>query len=57
MKNATRIDEIEEFLRDGGGLDELMIEPEPSRYSLQYSRVGIMVDKQKEETHESYGEN
>lgn len=52
MKDKTRVDEIDEFLRNGGSVEELMIEPEPSNYSREFSKVGLIVDKQKEKIYE-----
>lgn len=51
MKNATRIDEIDDFLRDGGTVDDLLIEPEPSGKKRQFGRVGMEIDQEEEKTH------
>jgi len=46
-----RIEEVEAFLRDGGSLENVMIETEPSSYRRIWSKVGMEVDRQNEETH------
>lgn len=51
MKNATRLDEIEGYLRDGGTIDNLLIEPEPSDHKRQWSRIGKEIDQDIERVH------
>ena len=51
MRDAIRIDEIDGFLRDGGSIDEILIEPDPSGKKRQFSRVGMEVDQEEEHTH------
>lgn len=41
MKNAIRVDEIDDYLRDGGSIENLLIECEPSDKKRQFSRVGM----------------
>lgn len=51
MKNAIRVEEINQFLRDGGSLDEILIECDPSQKKRQFSRVGLEVDQEEEKSH------
>lgn len=51
MKNAMRIDEIEGYLRDGGSLENVLIEPDPSSFRRIWSKAGMEIDLQKEESH------
>ena len=44
MKNAIRVDEIDDYLRDGGSIENLLIECEPSDKKRQFSRVGMDID-------------
>jgi hypothetical protein len=53
LKNATRLDEIDDFLRDGGSLDDLLIEPEPSGYTRNFSKAGMEVDMRRGRDDES----
>ncbi len=52
MRNATRIDEIDSFLRDGGSLENLIIETEPSDHRRVWSKVGKEIEQSNDETHE-----
>lgn len=51
MKDAIRIDEIDDYLRDGGSLEELMIQTEPSRYRRIWSKAGMEIDRDKDNAH------
>lgn len=51
MKNALRIDEIEGFLRDGGSVEEILIEPEPSDKRRVWSKAGKEIEQDKERSH------
>ena len=44
MKNAIRVDEIDDYLRDGGSIENLLIECEPSDKKRQFSRVGMDIE-------------
>ena len=48
MKNAIRVEEIDDYLRDGGSIEELLIECEPSDKKRQFGRVGMEVDVEKD---------
>ena len=51
MKNAIRIEEIDGYLRDGGSIDELLIETEPSDHKRVWSKVGKEIDQDKDRQH------
>lgn len=55
MKNAIRIDEIEGYLRDGGSIDEILIEPEPSSHKRVWSKIGKEIDQDTEKVHRERG--
>ena len=51
MKNSTRVEEIEQYLRDGGSIDNLLIEPEPTNHTRQWSKLGKEIDQDRERVH------
>lgn len=51
MKNAIRIDEIDDFIRDGGSIDEILIEAEPSDKRRVWSKAGMEIDTDAEKAH------
>lgn len=51
MKRELRIDEIDGYLRDGGSIDEIMIQTAPEDHKRIWSKAGMVVDRQKEESH------
>ena len=53
MKRAVKIDEIDDYLRDGGSIEELMIECEPSQKKRQFSRVGMEIDQDKDRRYQN----
>jgi hypothetical protein len=55
MKNAIRIDEIENYLRDGGSVDEILIETEPSDRKRVWSKIGKEIDQDRENVHRERG--
>ena len=55
MKDAIRIDEIDDFLRDGGSIDEILIETEPSDYKRVWSKIGKEIDQDRENVHRERG--
>jgi len=52
LKNTMRIEEIEGYLRDGGSIENVMIETDPSDHRQIWSKVGIEVDRERETAHD-----
>lgn len=55
MKNTIRVDEIDGYLRDGGSIDEILIEPEPSNRKRVWSKIGEEIDQDVEKAHRERG--
>lgn len=55
MKNAIKVDEIDEYLRDGGSIDEILIETEPSNHKRVWSKIGKEIDQDIEKVHRERG--
>ena len=51
MRNAIRLDEIDGFLRDGGSIDEILIETEPSDHKRVWSKAGKEIEQSNDESH------
>lgn len=51
MKDTIRIDEIESYLKDGGDIDKILIETEPTDHKRIWSKVGMEIDQDEDKTH------
>ena len=51
MKDTIRIDEIESYLKDGGDIDNILIETEPTDHKRVWSKVGKEIDQDEDKTH------
>lgn len=50
-----RVDEIDGYLRDGGSIDEVLIETEPSDHKRVWSKIGKEIDQDAERVHRERG--